>query len=681
MKTFFLTMLLLYTVHLSAREEFTLRSPDGRLEATIVAGHTIEYSVRHDGYILLAPSPLSMKLGDGQTWGIRSKLTGSSRLRVNDSIKASIYKRHTVLDRYNELTLEFKEPFRIIFRAYNDGLAYRFVATKEQPFTVENEQVEFHFLADPKAYIPYVMLKRDNLEAQYFNSFENQYQHIPLSRWDPERLAFAPLLVEGANGKKICIAEADLLDYPGLFLYNGDGGNVIKGRFAPVPATVEQGGHNLLQGIVKAREPYIAAFQGATTFPWRVVIVSSNDRELADSDMIYKLASPPPARYLDDSWVKPGKVAWEWWNDWGIYGGDFRAGINTETYEFYIDFAARYGLEYVILDEGWAVNKQADLMQIVPEIDLPRLIKYAARRDVGIILWAGYYALNRDIEGIFAHYSRLGVKGFKVDFMDRDDQPMVAFHRRVAEAGAKHKLLVDFHGTYKPTGLQRTYPNVINFEGVFGLEQMKWVAKEVDQVTYDVTFPFIRMIAGPVDYTQGAMRNAGRRNYYPSYSEPMSQGTRCHQLATYVIFESPLSMLCDSPCNYMQDEECTRFIATVPTTWSNTIALDGAVGQYLSIARANGNRWYVGSLNNWNARTVEFDLSFLGEGDFQAECFQDGINADRSGQDYKTYTIDIPADRKLFAWMAPGGGFVMKISPKPATLPSPLVTREGAHPR
>ena len=544
MKTFLVTLLLSCAINLSAQKPFKLLSPDGKLETTIVVDKTIEYSVRHDGCTMLAPSPLSLALTSGQTWGVRSRLTRLSFKQVDNNIYASFYKRHAIRDHYNELTLEFQEPFKIIFRAYNEGIAYRFVAVKDQPFTVENEQVEFHFpSADQKAYIPYVMLQRGSLEEQYFTSFENQYQYIPLSGWDVKRLAFNPLLVEGANGKKLCIAEADLLDYPGMFLYNGDGGNVIKARFAPVPHKVEQGGHNALQGIVKSRHPYIATFQRATALPWRIAIISSNDRALADNDMIYKLASPPPIKYIDDSWIKPGKVAWEWWNDWGVYGGDFKAGINNETYEFYIDFAMQYGIEYVILDEGWSVNEKANLMQVIPEIDLPRLVQYAARRNVGIILWAGYYALDRDLDGIFAHYSQMGIKGFKVDFMDRDDQLMVDFHRRVAEAGAKHKLLVDFHGTYKPTGLQRTYPNVLNFEAVYGLEQMKWAGKNVDQVTYDVTFPFIRMIAGPVDYTQGAMHNASKRNYFASYSEPMSQGTRCHQLAEYVIFESP------SPCS------------------------------------------------------------------------------------------------------------------------------------
>lgn len=346
------------------------------------------------------------------------------------------------------------------------------------------------------------------------------------------------------------------MDYPGMYLYGGAKDGTLAGVYAPYPKTVEQGGHNQLQMIVTARENYIARVAGPTCFPWRVMVVAENDAELLDNDMVYKISSPPTG---DFSWVKPGKVAWDWWNAWNLYGVDFAAGVNTETYKYYIDFASDHGIEYVILDEGWAVNKRADLMQVVPEIDLPGILGYAAERNVGIILWAGYWAFDRDMENICRHYSDMGVKGFKVDFMDRDDQQMVDFNRRAAETGARYGLLIDLHGTHKPTGLHRTYPNVVNFEGVNGLEQMKW-SPDLDQVTYDVTIPFVRQVAGPMDYTQGAMRNATAGNYRSVYSEAMSQGTRCRQLAEYVVFESPLNMLCDSPSNYMNEKECLEFI-------------------------------------------------------------------------------------------------------------------------
>ena len=375
--------------------------------------------------------------------------------------------------------------------------------------------------------------------------------------------------------------------------------------------------------------------------------------------MVYKLATP--SQLSDISWIKPGKVAWDWWNDWNIKNVDFQTGVNNDTYKYYIDFASKYKIEYVILDEGWAVNLKADLYQIVPEIDLKELIAYAKSKNVDLILWAGYNAFNKDMEGICKHYSEMGIKGFKVDFMDRDDQPMVDFYHRAAQIAAKYHLMLDFHGAFKPVGLQRTYPNVINFEGVHGLEQMKWSPSSVDQVTYDVTIPFIRMVAGPMDYTQGAMRNATRDNYRPVNSEPMSQGTRCRQLAEYVIFESPLNMLCDNPSAYMAEKECTEFIAEIPTVWDETVALNGEIAKYITIARRKGNVWYLGSMTNWDARKLDLNLSFLGEGDFRAEIFRDGVNAHRAASDYRKYTIDIAADRKMQISMAPGGGFVMKI--------------------
>ena len=379
--------------------------------------------------------------------------------------------------------------------------------------------------------------------------------------------------------------------------------------------------------------------------------------------MVWKLGAPADPGQ-DFSWVKPGKVAWDWWNAWNLYGVDFRAGINNDTYKYYIDFAQKHGIEYVILDEGWAVNLKAELMQVIPEIDLPVLCEYAKAHNVGLILWAGYYAFDRDMENVCKHYSEMGIKGFKVDFMDRDDQYMVDFYRRAAQTTAKYGLLIDFHGAFKPVGLNRTYPNVINYEGVHGLEQMKWSKPTVDQVTYDVTVPFIRMAAGPMDYTQGAMRNAAKKNYHPVNSEAMSQGTRCHQLAEYVVFDSPLNMLCDSPSNYMAEPECTEYIAGCPTVWDESVAVNGVLGRFITLARRSGDIWYVGSLNDWKARDLTLDLGFLGDGEWTMEIFRDGINADRAARDYKREYAPVPADRKVKIHMAPGGGWTARITKK-----------------
>lgn len=648
-----------FCVHeLNAEKAIILKSPNQKLLTNVMVGNNVSYSVEYEGNVVLERSFLSMTLQNGIKLGENVKLVNSSIRNVNHEIAANFYKKDIVKDDYNELVLKCKGNYYIIFRAYDKGLAYRFVYNTNKPFAVMNENASFNFpeKKDIKAYIPYVRSIGNSLENQFSNSFENTYKYISLSEWDKRRLAFSPVVFEEEKGIKVCLSEADLINYPGMFLYNGKGTNSVTGVFANYPKEIEQGGHNMLEGVVKSREPYIAKFDKGTDFPWRVINVSSKDYELADNDMTYRLASPN--KIADCSWIKPGKTAWDWWNGWNLYGVNFRAGINNDTYKYYIDFASKNKIEYVILDEGWAVNLKADLMQVIPEIDLKELVDYAKSKNVGIILWAGYYAFARDIENVCKHYSEMGVKGFKIDFMNRDDQPMVNFQYRAAEIAAKYHMILDFHGTFKPAGLNRTFPNVLNFEGVHGLEQMKWSKPDVDQVTYDVTLPYTRMVAGPMDYTQGAMRNATKDNYQPVYSEAMSQGTRCHQLAEYIIFESPFSMLCDSPSNYERESECSQFISTVPTVWDNTQAINGEIAKYITIARQKGNDWYLGSMTDWNARDLKIDLSFLGKGNYKVEIFKDGINADRAARDYVHEFVNVPADRMLKIHLAPGGGFV-----------------------
>ena len=639
---------LLLAVGLSAAPKtYELASPDGGLRVSISAGDGISYTLTSGEDVLLENSAIGMFTTDGQVFGGVQPV--SKAVRKTDA-------------EYNEITLKFKK-FSVVFRAYDEGMAYRFISNLKTPFKVEQEMARFAFPQDWNMWAAYVTQHTETLESQFYNSFENRYSYTPVSEWNKDRLAFLPLMVDGPSGKKILITEADLMNYPGMYLYNYDAGQVLSGRFAPYPAEVKQGGHNNLQMEVQSREGYIAKCEGVTTFPWRVVAVSENDVDMVTNNLVYKLATPAdPA--TDWSWVKPGKVAWDWWNDWNIRGVDFKSGINNDTYKYYIDFASKNGIEYVILDEGWSVNGAADLFQVVPEIDLEMLVEYATERNVGLILWAGYWAFDRDMEKVCEHYSKMGIKGFKIDFMDRDDQYMVDFHRRAAATTAKYRMMADFHGTYKPTGLHRTYPNVVNYEGVHGLEQMKWSATTVDQVTYDVTVPYIRMVAGPMDYTQGAMRNASRGNYRPVNSEPMSQGTRCRQLAEYVVFYSPLNMLCDSPSNYMKEKECTEFIAAVPEVWDESRGLAGKVGEYIAIARRSGSDWYVGAMTDWSAREMTLDLSFLPEGSYQVELYRDGANADRAASDYRKEIVDLPSDRKINIKMAPGGGWAAKISLK-----------------
>ena len=641
-----------------AQKNYQVQSPNRDIKVEVTVADKVTFAIVQD-HSEVMNSAVSMTLQGGEVLGANPKVLKVTKTSVDKQKPSPFYKKDVLKDIYNEMQISFQGNYGLVFRVYNDGVAYRFNTKRKAPILIPHDEALYNIPTDYNTFTPYVNSTKPTFEEQFFNSFEQPYVNETISSLNDKRLKILPLLVDLGDGRKVCITEADLEDFPGMFLNNETGKTSLKAVHAPYPKVKEQGGHNQLQMLVKERENYIAKTSGTRSFPWRAFIISRNDKELADCDMVYRLASP--SRVNDISWIKPGKVAWDWWNDWNLYGVDFRAGINNPTYKYYIDFAAEHGIEYVILDEGWAVNLQADMMQVIPEIDLQELVDYGKFKNVGIILWAGYWAFARDMENVVKHYSDMGVKGFKVDFLDRDDQEMVNFVYEASEVCAKYKMLVDFHGVFKPTGLQRTYPNVLNYEGVNGLEQLKWSPESYDMVTYDVTIPFIRMIAGPMDYTQGAMRNAVKGNYRPVNSEPMSQGTRCRQLATYVIFESPFNMLCDAPSNYRREKECTEFISNIPTIWDETVSLDGKVSEYVAIARRHGNDWYIGALTNWTPRELDLDLSFLGEGDYTLELFKDGINADRAARDYKKEVIPVPTDRKLKIRMAPGGGYAARI--------------------
>lgn len=638
----------------AADKTYTLKSPSGELTVTVTAGAGTVWSVDMLGTKVLEPSPLSMTLDDGTVFGRDMKVKKAVRGSVDRIVTPVVYRRAQVREAYNELTLRCK-GYSIVFRAYDDGAAYRFVADRKAPFNVVSERAAFRFWEDARGFIPYVRSRGEGYEGQFFNSFESTYTETAISGWENGRLAFLPVTIDAPEGMEVCITESDLLDYPGMYLSNEDGDSALEAVFAPYPRDIEQGGHNMLQGLVRSREDYIAKAAADEAFPWRIVVVAKEDRDLLACDFPWLLGREPAADQ-DFSWVRPGKVAWDWWNAWNVYGVNFESGVNNDTYRYYIDFASKNGIEYVILDEGWAVNKKADLFQIIPEIDLPGLCKYAAERGVGLILWAGYWAFEKDMERACREYSAMGVKGFKVDFMDRDDQPMVEFYRRTAETAARYHLMIDFHGAFKPAGLQRTWPNVVNFEGVYGLENTKWGSQELDLVTYEATIPFVRLVAGPCDFTQGAMRNATRSNFRGVNTEAMSQGTRCRQLAEYVIFDAPLTMLCDSPSNYLKEPECLKFIAGVPTVWDETVPVAGKAGEYVAMARRKGDTWYVGAITDWNARELTLDLSFIG-GSPIVEIFRDGVNADKAARDFKREWKDFPADGKFKVRMAPGGGW------------------------
>jgi len=658
MKTFLFTFLFTLTsICVYSQKSYDILSPDGKLKASVTIGNDITYTLSHETTAVLSSSPISMTLESGEVFGKTPKGVKVKKSSVNRTVASPFYKKAEVKEHYNELTLSFIGGYGLIFRAYNDGLAYRFVTNRKGNITITSEEFILNFPQDFKAYAPYMSEKKPTLEEQMFNSFENGYVYEQITKLENGRLIFLPLLVDLDAGKKLCVTEVDLWNFPGSFMINNSQKPSFTSVQARYPSKTEPRNNSYFP---LERHSYIAKTTGTREFPWRVMIVAEDDAALLNSDMVYKIAEP--SRIADPSWIKPGKAIWDWWHATALTGVDFRSGMNTETFKHYVDFAAKNGLEYVLVDAGWAINSDNILAGVRQGMDFEELVSYGKQKGIGILAWMGYRAFHHDMDNVAKHFSGLGIKGFKIDFQDRDDQEISEYVYNAAEICAKYKLLIDFHGIHKPTGLQRTWPNVINYEGVMGLEWAKFGDEKVlDLVTYDVTMPFIRMKAGPVDYTPGAMRNATKQNFRIVSSEPMSQGTRCRQLATYIVFEAPLAMVSDRPSAYKKEPECMNFIAGVPTVWDQSVALENKVSEYVSIARKKNNDWYIGAMTNWDARELTLDLSFLGEGDYKAEIFSDGANANRIASDYKKEIVSVPANRKLTVKMAPGGGFVAKI--------------------
>ncbi|WP_183562260.1 glycoside hydrolase family 97 protein [Mucilaginibacter sp. SP1R1] len=641
------------TLFAQSNKSYHVKSPDGKIDMSVATGAAINWSVKHEDTEVITPSAISMTLAGGEILGKNAAVKDAKTTSVDQYFNTPVYKKDKVHDQYNQLTLNFKGDYSLVFRAYDDGVAYRFVTRKKGDITIVNEEANFNFKDDDKAFLPFVNDYRN--KDKFTTSFEALYNNVNVSAVKKDSLAFLPVLIDVGSPKKAAILEADLENYPGMYLTSdGSGSKSLQAAFAHYPLLEQTGGYENMNYVVNQRANYIAKTPGNRSFPWRVVVISTADKQLANNDMVQKLASP--SRVADVSWIKPGKVAWDWWNNWNVSHVDFKAGINNPTYKYYIDFAAANKVEYVVLDEGW--SNIVDLNQISPSINLQELIDYGGQKNVGIILWTSWYALTRQTDAALAKFAQMGVKGFKIDFIDRDDQKMVASLYDIAQKAAEHHLLVDYHGMYKPSGLQRTFPNVINFEGVKGLENVKWGV--VNHPGYDVSIPFIRMLAGPMDYTPGAMRNATQANFRAVNGNPISQGTRCHQLAMYTIFEAPLQMMADNPTIYMKEQESTDFIAAVPTTFNETVALDGKVGEYVSIARRKGSTWYAAAMSNWDARELSIDLAFLGEGNYKATLFEDGVNADKDATDYKRTVTNLTAKDKLQVKLAPGGGWAAR---------------------
>lgn len=586
-------------------KNYTLSSPDGGLKVEISTGDGLSYRIMHENDTILSHSNIGLVLADGTLVGKSSRVTRERRKKIEDKVESPFYRFKEFVAVCNELDLKLQGGFGVTFRAYNDGVAYRFYTTVTSEVTVKDEVAEFNFPQDYTAYLPYTTNDKQPMAM----AFQNVYDITPLSKAQP-KLAFLPVTVD-CGSVKLTLLESDLEAYPGMFVQSQQGKYGLKGVFAPYPAKTDFYPWRKQEYVTETTD-FISRSRGSRSYPWRVLAITEKDTDMPVNNLVYALASPN--RIGDTSWVKTGKVAWDWWNDWNLKGVPFKAGINMDTYKYYIDFASRNGIEFIVLDEGWYDPKSGDMLTVIPELDLPELIAYGKSKGVEIVLWTVFNVLDSQLEAACKKYADMGIKGFKVDFLDRDDQTAVEMVYRIAEMTARYKLTLDLHGIYKPTGINRTYPHIINFESVFGMEEVKWTDIKNNMPLYDVTFPYIRMMAGPVDYTPGAMRNATKADWRAMYSTPASMGTRCHQLAAYIVHDSPFTMLCDAPTNYLNEQECVDFITSLPVETDSTFIASGELGKYIVTVRKKDVNWYVGGMTNWDRRDVELDFSFLPEG-------------------------------------------------------------------
>lgn len=641
-------LLLLLTAGVSrAQASFDLKSPDNRIEVRIRTAGPLRYDVLLKGRPLLQDCTLSLDV-DHTALGSGSKVLSSKERSYDQTVEPVVHQKFAkIRENYKEIRIAMDGGYAVIFRAYNEGVAYRFeTSLPQKEVKIFNEEANFNFVSNNLVYYPQ--------EDSFFSHNERRYLPMHLSEINPAFIASLPAVVDVGEGAKVAIAESDLEDYAGLWLH-GTNGFALAATFPHYPLKEKLERDRDFRPVETA--DYIAVTSGTRSFPWRVIGVVDRDADLITNQLVWLLERP--SQLEDTSWIKPGKVAWDWWNDTNLYNVDFVSGVNTQTYKYYIDFAAKYGLQYIILDEGW--YKLGNVLEVVPEINMEELTAYARSKNVGVILWVVWKTLDDQLIPALDLFAKWGIKGIKVDFMQRDDQLVINFYPKVCREAAKRKMLVDFHGGQKPATMTRTWPNLISAEGVRGLEWSKWSADS--EPKHNVSLPFTRMFLGPMDYTPGAMLNATKSTFFPIFSQPMALGTRCHQLAMYVVFESPLEMLSDSPSNYLREPEVMEFLGPIPSVWDQTIALDGRISEYALVARRMGNAWYVGAMTDWTARDLDVDFSFLPEGTFWLDAYQDGVNAARHASDYKKVRIQVNRTTKLKIKLAPGGGWAGHIHP------------------
>ena len=641
-----LLMILCWGILLHAQTESELSSPNGEIKVTLNITDKIYYSIAYDGDVLLKDNSLQLALKD-EVLGQNPRLRRRKYVSVDEQLTPVMpLKFSTVTNQYNQLTLTFKN-YSVEFRAYDDGVAYRFVTSRKGEVEVLGEEFAVNF---PDDYLLHLQQP-----GGFKTSYEEPYTHVSSNEWKPsDKMSVLPVLIDTRKQYKILISESDLTDYPCMFL-KGTGDNGIVSTFPKAPLAFGEDGDRSLK--ITQEADYIAKTSGARNYPWRYFVLTKDDRQLLENTMTYTLAGKNQLQ--DVSWIKPGQVSWEWWNDASPYGPDvnFVSGYNLETYKYYIDFASKFGIPYIIMDEGWAKSTR-DPYTPNPKVDLHELIRYGKEKNVGIVLWLTWLTVENNFD-LFKTFNEWGIKGVKIDFMDRSDQWMVNYYERVAKEAAKHHLFVDFHGSFKPAGLEYKYPNILSYEGVRGMEQMGGCYPD-----NSIYLPFMRNAVGPMDYTPGAMISMQPNVYRAERPNSASIGTRAYQLALFVIFESGLQMLADNPTLYYRNEDCTRFITSVPVTWDETVALEAKAGEYAIIAKRKGDKWFIGGMTNNGQTEREFavKLDFLKKDRaYQMTSFEDGINAGRQAMDYRCKSSQVKNGDVLTVKMVRTGGFAAVI--------------------
>jgi len=639
--------------YLFAADSLSIASPDKKIVLTVYFKNNISYTINYEGKTILQPSSIDLVLDNQPALSEKIKLKSHTLKTVDEKITSAVpEKRKIIRDNYNELTANLQQPYSLIFRVYNDGVAYRIATKFKDSIVIQNEKAVFAFEKEKKILLP--LIDAGQRTDKFHTSFEELYQLKTIDSLTTQSFAYSPVLVGSGDEIKIAITESDLEDYPGMFL-QGTNSNAVEGLFAPYPLDLKMTDGEFPQEVVTKRASYIAKTKGTRVFPWRVLLIAKEDKELPGNDLVYRLASP--SKIKDASWINPGKGTDEWIIGINLFNVPFKAGVNTATYKYYIDFAKQFGLQRIMMDAGWSHYK--NLFDITPEINMDTIAAYAKGKGIKLSMWTLCSTLDKQLDSALNQFNKWGVDFIMTDFMDRDDQPMVNFYDRISKACADKKIMIMFHGAYPMKGYNRTWPNNITREGILGSEYNIWSDKPTPE--HDVTLPFTRMLAGPMDYEPGMLDNATKEQFRPIGKKVMSQGTRCHQLAMFVVYDSPIQIFAGNPSQGMKEPEFMKFLGDIPTTWDETKILAGKVGDYIVTARRNGNDWYIGGMTDWEAREMNLDLSFLDNNLYKVVGCYDGVNADSYPSDYEIKNMAIE-NNKLTIKMAKGGGFVLKLS-------------------